>query len=179
MRAALVALVPGLPLRAQIAIDVIEQAVELLLCCSRLGLQFRIFFAHLAGHAHLFELHVQIEDLFEQIGRNARWIFAVFAILAGVLFADLRAVQLEQILGAADRIFQRAIGVVEQRGVGQAPLLFVLLCAGKAIGMQLAAEVVELVLEHAEIEIELRHETEDRKIIAARRRLNLAAVRTE
>ena len=72
------------------------------------------------------------------------------AVLAGVLFADLRTLKLEQVFGAAQRIFQGAIGVVEQRGVGQAPLLFVVAGAGKAIGMQLAAEAMELVLQRGQ-----------------------------
>jgi hypothetical protein len=103
-----------------------------------------IFFAHLAGHAHLFQLHVQVEDFFQQIGGNAR---GILCDLCRVLFADLRAFQLEQVFGAAQGIFQRAIGVVEQRRVGQAPLPLVLAGAGKAVGMQLAAEAVKLVLQ--------------------------------
>ena len=96
-----------------------------------------------------------------------------------MLFADLRAVQLEQVLGAVQGIFQRAIGVVEQRRVGQAPLLLVLAGAGKAVGMQLAAEAMKLVLQRRQIQIQPRLQSEDRKIIAARRRLNLAAMRAE
>ena len=104
---------------------------------------------------------------------------AALFFFAFVLGADLRALQLEQVFGAAQRIFQRAIGVVEQRRVGQAPLLFVLHGAGKAVGMQLAAEAMKLVLQRGQIEIELRLQAEDGKIIAARRRLNLAAMRAK
>ena len=67
-----------------------------------------------------------------------------FATFSAALFANFGAMQLEQILGAVDRILERAIGIVEQRRVGQAPLFLVLLCAGKTVGMQLAAEAVEL-----------------------------------
>jgi hypothetical protein len=42
-------------------------------------MQRRIFFAHLAGHSHLIQLHVQLEDLFEQISRNAGGIYLVRA----------------------------------------------------------------------------------------------------
>ncbi len=71
-----------------------------------------------------------------------------------MLFANLRALQFEQVFGAAERIFQRAIGVVEQRRIGQAPLFFVLLRAGKAVGMQLAAEAMKLMLQRGQIEIQ-------------------------
>ena len=61
----------------------------------------------------------------------------IFAIFARVLLADLRAIQLEQIFGAVNRILQRAISVVEQRRVGQAPLLLVLLARAKRSGCSL------------------------------------------
>ena len=48
-----------------------------------------------------------------------------------VFLADLGAPQLEQILGAADRVTQGAIGVVEQGSVGQAPFLLLVLCGAR------------------------------------------------
>src|SRR5579872_3885821 len=45
--------------------------------------------------------------------------------------------------------------------------------------MEFAAELVELMLEHAQVEIELRHQREHRKVIASRRRLDLTAMRTK
>src|ERR1700739_3725652 len=96
-----------------------------------------------------------------------------------MLFADFSAVQLKHVFGAADRISQRAIGVVQQRGAGEAPFFLVCARAAEAVRVQLATELVELVLQHAEIEVEARHESEDREIIASRRRLNLAALRAE
>jgi hypothetical protein len=45
--------------------------------------------------------------------------------------------------------------------------------------MQLASESMKLVLQRGQIEIELRFQAEDRKIITARRRLNLTAMRAE
>src|SRR5580658_631328 len=72
-------------------------------------------FAHLAGHAHLFQLHFQLEDLFEKIGRDARWILLSLPglawFLACMLLANLRAFELEQILGAMKRRFQRPIRI--------------------------------------------------------------------
>jgi hypothetical protein len=45
--------------------------------------------------------------------------------------------------------------------------------------MDFAAEAMKLVLQRLQIQIELRLQTEDLKIIAAGRRLNLAAVRAK
>ena len=73
-----------------------------------------------------------------------------------MLLANLRAFKLEQIFGAAEGIFERAIGVVEQRGIGQAPLPLVLAGAGKAVGMHLAAEAMKLVLQRGQIDLEPR-----------------------
>ena len=161
---------------AQVLIHFILQGVEFPLCLLQACLQLRIGLAHLAGHAHLFKLHVQFEDFFKQIGGDARWIFAVFA---AVLFADLRALQLQQVLGAVQRILQRAIGIVQQRRVRQAPLPLIVSGAGKAVRMDLAAQAVKLVLQRRQIQVQPRLQSEDRKIIAARGRLNLAAMRTE
>ena len=56
----------------------------------------------------------------------------IFSVFAAVLFANLRALELEQIFGAAERILEGAIGVVEQRRIGQAPLLLVLQRRGQS-----------------------------------------------
>ncbi len=48
--------------------------------------------------------------------------------------------------------------------------------AGKAIRMQLAAEPMKLLLQRRQVDIQLRLEAEDGKVIAAGRRLNLAAM---
>jgi hypothetical protein len=45
--------------------------------------------------------------------------------------------------------------------------------------MHLAAEAMKLMLQSGQIQIELRLQTEYLEIISARRRLNLAAMRTE
>src|SRR6185503_1308896 len=73
-----IAVVPHLPLRAQVAVHVIEQVIELLFRLFQVGLQFGIGLAHFLRHAHLFELHIQVERLFEQVSRNTRWVFAIF-----------------------------------------------------------------------------------------------------
>ena len=151
-----------------------------LFACSRLGAATRgSALARLAGHAHLFQLHIQVEDLFQQIGGNPRRILSVFSILARVLLANLRAFQLQQVFGAVKGIFQGAIGVVEQRGVGQAPLPFVLPGAGKAVGVHFAAQAVKLVLQRGQVDGEAALQAEDLEKIAAGRRLNLAAMRAK
>ncbi len=96
-------------------------------------LEVAIVLAHLLVHAHLFQLHVQLEDLFQQIGRNHLLLrFAGAPRLFGGrlrLLFQLHALQAQQVFGARDRIFQRAIGVVELRTLFQAPCLFVVAAA--------------------------------------------------
>jgi hypothetical protein len=96
-----------------------------------------------------------------------------------MLFADLRAFELEQVFGAAERIFEGAIGVVEQRVSARLHWRSFLAGAGKAVGMHLAAEAMELMLQGGRSRLKAALEAEDLKIIAAGRRLNLAAMRAE
>jgi hypothetical protein len=58
-------------------------------------------------------------------------------------------------------------------------LALVVAGAGKAVGMHLAAEAVKLVLQSGEIDMKPAIQAENLKKIAAGRRLNLAAMRTE
>jgi hypothetical protein len=58
-------------------------------------------------------------------------------------------------------------------------LLLVLQRAGKAVRVKFPAETMKFLLQRGEIQIELRLQSEDRKIIASRRRLNLAAMRAK
>ena len=51
--------------------------------------------------------------------------------------------------------------------------------AGKAIGVQLAAEAMKLVLQSLQIQVQTRLQSKNRKIIAAGRGLNLAAMRAK
>ena len=107
----------------------------MLLGVLQLALERGIVLAHLLVHAQLFELHVQLEHFFEKI----RWhnLFLGRSGLArlvgrglGLLF-QLHALQAEQIFGARNRVLQRAIGVVELRSFLQAPLLLVMVGAGR------------------------------------------------
>jgi hypothetical protein len=58
-------------------------------------------------------------------------------------------------------------------------LLLVLCGAGKAIRVELAAEAMKFRLQRGQIQVEPGLQSEDRKIIAPRRGLNLAAMRAE
>src|ERR1019366_8346761 len=85
----------------------------------------------------------------------------------------------QQVLSAAQGVLEGAVSIVEQRRVSQAPLLLVLLSARKTVRVQLAAEAVKLMLQSGQIEVEMRMQPKNRKIIPAGRGLNLAAMRTE
>src|SRR5579871_4338034 len=96
-----------------------------------------------------------------------------------MLFTDFGAFKFEQIFGAAQRVFQRAVCIIKQRRVSQAPLALVFTGPGETVWMDLAAQAMKLVLERGQIEVQFLSKPEDRKIIASRRRLNLAAVRAK
>ena len=87
---------------------------------------------------------------------------AIFLLRPALVGAD-NPFELEQIFSAPDRVFQGAVGVVEQRAVGQAPLLLLLACARVDIGMETAAEAVELALQGRHIESQLARQGEDFK----------------
>jgi hypothetical protein len=76
-------------------------------------------------------------------------------------------------------VSQSSIGIVEQRGIRKAPLPLVFVGAGKAVGVDLAAEAVKLVLQRGEVDGETALQAKDLEKIAAGRRLNLAAVRAK
>jgi hypothetical protein len=118
--------------------------VEGILGGHQLAAKFGFFIAHLSVRAHLGELHVQLEDLFEKFGRDD-----LLLLLAGGaggvggglrLLLKLNAFEREQVLGAGDGVFQGAVGVVEERGLGEGGLLLGEGLAGEAVGVQLAGE---------------------------------------
>ena len=77
-----------------------------------------------------FELHIQLEDFFQQIRRNNLLLhFARCARLLGRvlrLLFQFHAFQAQQVLGPLDRVFQRAIRVIQLRTLFQAPFLLLL-----------------------------------------------------
>ena len=68
----------------------------------------------------------------------------------GLLF-QFHAFQSQQVLRTLDRILQGAVGVVEQGTLFQAPLLLALVRSRVQVGMQLAAQFVELPLQASDI----------------------------
>ena len=98
---------------------------------------------------------------------------------ACMLFTDLRTFKFEQVFSAMQRVFEGAIGIVEEGGVGQAPLALVLAGAGKAVWMHLAAEAMKFDFEGGQIDLKRARQAEDLKKIASGGRLNLAAMRAE
>jgi uncharacterized damage-inducible protein DinB len=168
--------IPYSALTRQVGIDFSEESLETCAGGSQVALQAGVVFAHLAGHAHLFQLHVELENLFEQIrGRLAIGSLA----FAGVLFADLVALNLEQVFRALDRVAEGAVGVVEERCSGKAPLLLVRRGASEAVWMQAAAEAVEFTLQGCGVNGEGALQAEGLVVIDAGGGLDFAARGTE
>ena len=147
---------------------------------GQVGGEGGVVFAHLLVHAELFELHVEFEDLFEEVGGG---LSVGGLVAAGVLLADAHALKFEKVLGALDGVAEGAVGVVEERGGGERPGLFAFGGAGKTIRMELAAEAMELALEGGKIKGEQGMATSDRgedlEVVDADSGLNLAAVRAK
>jgi hypothetical protein len=89
----------------------------------RVGIRRVADAAHFLGGAHLFELHVELEGLFEEI-------FGDDLLLGGAggaggggggggLLLELDAFELEEVLGAGDGVLEGAVGVVEAGGFGE------------------------------------------------------------
>ena len=125
-------------------------------CLPISAIRCRIILAHLLVHAQFFELHVQLEDFFQQIRRHdllldlsggARLLGGAFGLLL-----QRHAFEMQQVFGALDRILQRAVGVVEQGALFQAPFLLLAAGAGIQIRMKLAAQFVEIFLQSGDVD---------------------------
>jgi hypothetical protein len=109
--------------------------------------------------AHLFEGHVELEGLFEEVG-GSDLLFGCSGGLgcvgggAGLLF-ELDALEREQVLGAGDGVAEGAVGVVELRTGGKRGLLLGCGLGGEAVGVQLARLRVEGLLERGEVEVQV------------------------
>src|SRR5262249_49759628 len=109
-------------------------------------------------------------------------LFAAGARLLGGgfgLLLELYAFETEQVLSAMDRVFQRAVGVVELRGLLQAPILLVGGGAGVNVWMEPAAERVEIFLKLGLVEVQLLAQAEELEVRHGTRGLHLAAARAE
>ena len=81
------------------------------------------------------------------------------------LLFQFHAFEMQQIFRALDRIFQRAVRVVEQRALLQAPFLLVAAGARVQIGMQFAAQFVKVFFQRRDVEVQLWRQAEEREII--------------
>ena len=100
-----------------------ELGVEVGFGGEKFAAELRVVVAHFLGGAHLFELHVELEGLFEEI-------FGDDLLLGGAggaggggggggLLLELDAFELEEVLGAGDGVLEGAVGVVEAGGLGE------------------------------------------------------------
>ena len=111
--------------------------------------------AHFFGGLHLHELHVEFEDLFEELGGDELLFLGAGGAGCvggglGLLF-ELDAFEGEEVLGAEDRVFQGAVSVVEAGGGGEGGLLLV---GGEAVGVELAGLGVEGFFEGLGVQVE-------------------------
>jgi hypothetical protein len=112
-------------------------------------------------------MHIEFEDFFQKIGRHdLLFQFAGGARLFRRLFRLLfqfDAFEAQQILGALDRIFQRAVGVVEHGTLFQAKGAFLGVRLRKQVGMEAAAQRVELFFQCGDVKVELARKSEEVK----------------
>ncbi len=86
--------------------------------------------------------------ILRQLKRNAERYFGA------PVFLELHAFEAQQILGPVQRALQRAVGIVEQRSLRQAPFLLLLRGPRVHVRMQLTAVAVELLFQCGHIKIE-------------------------
>src|SRR5437899_2477986 len=125
-----------------------------------------------AFHLRLEQLLAVLERLLEEFLRHRA---GPRALLAG----HLHAAQREQVLGAPHRIAQRPVSVVEQRGLLEREAALAGRGADEAVGVQLAGERAEGLLQRALVQLVPAGQPEDGELVQhplrRRRRLHLAA----
>ena len=126
----------------------------------------------LFGGAHLFELHVEFEGLFEEVfGDDLLFLRAGGAggLGGGLgLLFELDAFELEEVFGAGDGVLEGAVGVVEVGGFGQGGLLLGGGSGGETVGVEPAGEGVEGLFEGGGVEVELGREGEEGEVVRMR-----------
>src|SRR5216684_4902670 len=111
-------------------------------------------------------MHVEFEDFLQKIWRHD--LFLQFSGSASLfsrlfrLFFELDAFEAQQVLRALDRIFQRAVRVVEHRTLFQTPGAFLVVRLSEYVRMQTTTQGVELFLESGGVEVELARKSEER-----------------
>src|SRR5205085_6795193 len=151
----------------QLSTQVLQPLLEVALSSFQLGDDLRIFFA---AQLEFLQLHVEFEDLFQQIGRD-HLLFLLATVACGVggrfgLLLQLHAFKAKEILRPRDGIFESAISVIEPRTLLQRPLLFLDAAIHVEIGMQFAAEPIKFSLECGQVKVELAGEAENGEVIA-------------
>ena len=122
------------------------------------------------GRTQFFQVFVQLEDFFQQIGGRLLFDFAFLAHLF----------QSQQVLGAGHGIVQGSVGVVQSRGALQAQVPLVDAGVVELVGVQLPAQLMELFLELPRIQSQLARQAEKAEVVGLRhQRLNFTALRTE
>src|SRR5208283_1546924 len=102
-----------------------------------------IVFAQFLLVPQFFEMHVELENFFQKIGRDDlllkfAGLASLFRGLLGLLF-QFDAFEAQQILGALDGIFQGAIGVIEHGALLEAKGAFFGIRLREEVGMKAAA----------------------------------------
>src|SRR5437588_1967350 len=123
-------------------------------------------------------MHVQFEDFFQKIRRHDLLLqFAAgarfFRRLLRLLF-QFDAFEAQQVLRALDRIFQRAVRVVEHRALFQAPRAFLFFCFAEYVWMKFAAQSIKFLFKGRGVEVELAWKSEKGEVVDRHRRLHLS-----
>src|SRR5271157_494429 len=175
--------VPLVPCGVQFLHHAVMLGLQLLFRIFQFALESTVALAHLLVHPHLFELHVQLKDFFQQIGRDDLLLqlsgaSRLFGCRLG-LFFQLHALQPEQVFSPRNRVLQRAVRVVQVRTLFQGPLLFAIALDGVDVGMQVTAQIVELALQPAGLQVQFVGQSKKSEVVHRHGRLHFATLLTE
>ncbi len=121
-------------------------------------------------------MHVELENFFQKIWRHDLLLqfsgcARLFGRLLRLLF-EFNAFETQQILGPLDRIFQRAVRVVEHGALFQAEGTFFGVRLREQVGMEPAAQRVEFLFELGRVQVELAWKSKESEIVDWDGRLN-------
>jgi len=97
------------------------------------------------GLSKFVERFVQLEDFFQQFGRRLLLFLSLFSL----------ALKTQQILYAAHRVAENAIGIIQFRAALQRKLALILAGVNEIVWMELPAQVQEFLLKSAHLDPEL------------------------
>ena len=118
---------------------------------------------------HFFELHVEFEGFFEEVGWGYLFFFGAAGFggvggCAGLLF-ELNAFEGEQVFGSGDGVAEGAVGVVERGTGGESGFLGVGAEVREAVWVELAGLRIEGLLERVEVDVQVRGEAKLSEVI--------------